>query len=73
MKNSTYRVVKLLALSIITALFIYYRKLDYYSTIPRHSIMTSIAVAIWTFVTLQEPYFLVIGLVLLNVFGIKHE
>jgi len=73
MNNKEIKLLKITILSIIAGIFIYYRKLDYYVSIPRENIWASLAVILWTFVTLYEPYFLVVGLVLLNLFGVKHE
>jgi hypothetical protein len=73
MNNKEIKLLKITILSIIAGIFIYYRKLDYYASIPRENIWASLAVILWTFVTLYEPYFLVVGLVLLNLFGVKHE
>ena len=73
MNNKEIKLLKITILSIIAGIFIYYRKLDYYASIPRENIWASLAVILWTFVTLYEPYFLVVGLVSLNLFGVKHE
>jgi hypothetical protein len=64
---------KLLAISLIAGIFIYYRQLDYYRTIPRESLLASALIVIWSYATLKEPYFLLVGLVLLNIFGYKHS
>jgi len=64
---------KLLILSLIAGVFIYYRELDYYLTIPRESFLASALIVVWSYATLKEPYFLVVGLVLLNLFGYKHS
>jgi hypothetical protein len=65
-----YRIVWI---SIIVGIFIYYRTLDYYKSIPRHSLLTSIIVIAWSYATLKEPLFLLVGLILLNIFGEKHS
>lgn len=57
--------------SIVAGIFIYFRKLDYYKSIPRESILTSIIIIIWSILTLNYPIFLVIGLMILNIFGHK--
>jgi len=66
----SYRIV---FVSIIAGIFIYFRTLDYYKSIPRHNIIASIIVVIWSYATLNEPLFLLVGLVLLNIFGEKSD
>ena len=66
-----FKEIELLIISIITGIFIYFRKLDYYKSIPRESILTSIIIIIWSILTLNYPIFLVIGLTILNIFGYK--
>ena len=63
---------RIIFVSIIAGIFIYYRTLDYYKAIPRHNLVASIVVILWSYATLQEPLFLLVGLVLLNIFGEKH-
>jgi len=63
---------RIIFVSIIAVIFIYFRTLDYYKSIPRHNIIASILVVIWSYATLTEPLFLLVGLVLLNIFGEKH-
>lgn len=58
--------------SIVAGIFIYFRKLDYYKSIPRESILTSFIIVIWSILTLNFPIFLVIGLIALDLFGHKH-
>jgi hypothetical protein len=62
---------KIVLVSIVAGIFIYFRDLDYYKSIPRHSLFASLAVIVWTWLTLNDPLFLVVGLVLLTLFG-KH-
>tara|TARA_B100000674_G_C37408218_1_gene719466 strand:+ start:175 stop:429 length:255 start_codon:yes stop_codon:yes gene_type:complete len=57
----------------IASIFIYFRKLDYYKTLPRKKIWVSVVVFIWSVATLTEPFFLPIGLVILNLLGDKHD
>ena len=64
---------KEIIISLITGIFIYYRKLDYYKTIPRESIFTSILIMIWTYLSIQNPWIIIFGLVMLNLFGYKHN
>ena len=73
MKEVEMKLLKIGMVSIITGIFIYYRKLDYYATIPRENIWAVLGIIVWTFVSLYEPYFVVVGLVLLNIFGVKDE
>ena len=63
---------KNITISIITGIFIYFRKLDYYKTLPRYNIKISIAIIIWTYLSLIEPWCFLIGLLILNLFGYKH-
>ena len=63
---------KILGISLIAGFFIYFRELDYYRSIPRHSLLAALIIVLWSYATLKEPYFLIVGLLLLNVFGYKH-
>lgn len=63
---------KHLTISVITGIFIYFRKLDYYKTMPRYNIKVSILIIIWTYFSIIEPWSIIIGLILLNLFGFKH-
>ena len=67
--NSNYLTI---SSSIVAGIFIYFRKLDYYKSIPRKSIFTSLIIIIWSILTLSYPIFLVIGLMALDLFGHKH-
>lgn len=62
-----------LIVSLITGIFIYYRKLDYYKTMPRESVFTSILIMIWTYLSIKNPWIIIFGLVMLNLFGHKHN
>ena len=74
MYKLNYRIIEVLIVCLITGFFIYYRKLDYYKTMPRKSLYVSLMVFIWSFLVLViSPWFLPIGLLLLNVFGFKKE
>jgi hypothetical protein len=53
---------ELLLISVVVGVFIYYRRLDYYATIPRAYL--SLQVSFW---------FVIAGLVALNVFGQKRK
>ena len=59
--------------SIITGVFIYYRKLDYYKTMPRESVLTSILIMMWTYYSIKNPWIIIFGLIILNLFGHKHN
>ena len=63
--------MKEILISLITGLFIYFRNIDYYQTFPKASPLTSVAVALWTYASILEPWFIVIGLLLVNIFGFK--
>ena len=59
---------ELAIISIITGLFIYYRRLDYYKVIPRKNIMASLLIMLWTYIVLRySAWFVIVGLVILNV------
>ena len=63
---------KNITISIITGIFIYFRKLDYYKTLPRYNIKISLAIIIWVYLSLIEPWCILIWLLILNLFGYKH-
>ena len=63
---------KEITISLITGVFIYCRKLDYYKTLPRNNIKISVVIIIWTYLSIIEPWFILIGLMILNLFGYKH-
>ena len=63
---------KNITISVITGIFIYFRRLDYYRTLPRYNIRVSLLIMIWTYLAILEPWSIIIGLVLLNLFGYKH-
>jgi hypothetical protein len=63
---------KEITISLITGCFIYCRKLDYYKTLPRNNIKTTVVIIIWTYLSIIEPWFILIGLMILNLFGYKH-
>ncbi len=66
--------LELLIISLITGLFIYFRKLDYYKSLPRKNIYSVLGVGIWTYLVLKvSPWFIIVGLIILNIFGFKHE
>lgn len=66
--------IELLIISLITGLFIYFRKLDYYKSLPRKNIYSVLGVGIWTYLVLKvSPWFIIVGLIILNIFGFKHE
>ncbi len=69
-----FKTLEILVVCFITSIFIFYRKLDYYETLPRLSLMVALIIFIWTFLVLKvSPWFLPTGLILLNLFGVKHE
>lgn len=65
--------IKMLLISIITGFFIYHRKLDYYKTIPRKDSDVAIIIGIWTLLSILDPIWIIVGLVILNVYGEKKE
>jgi len=59
---------QLIIISVITGLFIYNRKLDYYKVIPSKNIKASILIIIWTYISfMYSPWFVIVGLVALNI------
>lgn len=69
-----FKEIELLIISIITGVFIYFRKLDYYKTLPRENIYISLIIIIWTYLVIRvSPWFIIVGLVMLNLLGYKHE
>ena len=70
----SFKEIELLIISIITGIFIYFRKLDYYKTLPRENIYISLIIIIWTYLVIKvNPWFIIVGLVILNLLGYKHE
>lgn len=61
----------IISVSFVAGLWIYYRKLDYYKSIPTNNLFTSLIIFIWSVLTLKYPIFLVIGLLILSTFGLK--
>ena len=73
MKINT-KMLQLVLISFITRIFIYYRKLDYYKSIPRLNLLASLLIMLWTFLAIAiSPCFIILGLAILNIYGIKHE
>tara|TARA_B100000123_G_C25671204_1_gene402130 strand:- start:81 stop:320 length:240 start_codon:yes stop_codon:yes gene_type:complete len=71
MKTNT---IEILIISLITGLFIYFRTIDYYKSIPRKNIYSVLGVGLWTYLVIKiSPWFIIVGLVILNIFGVKHE
>ena len=69
-----FKEIELLIISIITGIFIYFRKLDYYKTLPRENIYISLIIIIWTYLVIKvSPWFILVGLVVLNLLGFKNE
>ena len=64
---------QIILICIIIGFFIYFRKLDYYTSMPRKSLLTSVMIAIWAYLSIKQPWFIIAGLVFLNVFGYKHK
>jgi hypothetical protein len=68
------KMLQLVLISFITGIFIYYRKLDYYKSIPRLNLLASLLIMLWTFLAIAiSPWFIILGLAILNIYGIKHE
>ncbi len=58
--------IQLIIVCIIIGIFIYYRKLDYYKVLPRYSISVSLFVALWAYISIKQPWFIILGLIILN-------
>jgi len=67
MKN--YWNLKIFLMSLVAAVWIYIRQLDYYTSLPTNDITTALFIFIWAYLTLTEPYFLLVGLGFLYFFG----
>ena len=65
--------LKIFLMSLVAAVWIYIRKLDYYTALPTNDISTAIFIFLWAYLTLSEPYFLLAGLGLLYFFGIRND
>tara|TARA_B100000989_G_C19506768_1_gene456859 strand:- start:39 stop:269 length:231 start_codon:yes stop_codon:yes gene_type:complete len=59
--------IQLIVVCIIIGFFIYYRKLDYYKVLPRYSISASFFVALWSYISIKQPWFIILGLIVLNI------
>ena len=65
--------MKDILIPLITGFFIYFRKLDYYKSIPRENILASALISLWTWLVItKDPWFIIVGLVILNLFGKHH-
>ena len=56
---------KYLIVAVLVSLFIYFRKIDYYKLMPRKNIITALLIGLWTYLSLQEPIIIIIGLSIL--------
>lgn len=56
---------KYLIVAVLVSLFIYFRKIDYYKLMPRKNIITALLIGLWTYLSLQEPIIIIIGLLVL--------
>ena len=58
----------LIIVSILTGIFIYNRKIDYYKVIPRENILVAIIISLWTYISFKySVWFVIVGLVILNI------
>ena len=57
---------QIILICIIISFFIYNRTLNYYKVIPRKSILTSIMISLWSYISIKQPWFIIIGLISLN-------
>ena len=61
----------IIIVSILTGIFIYNRKLDYYKVIPRENIIAAIIISLWTYISFKySVWFVIVGLVILNIIDI---
>lgn len=60
-------------IALIAAVFIFFRKLDYYATFPRKSLVASGIIFVWTLAAIREPWFIVVGLIFTNLLGKAHK
>ena len=55
--------------AVLTGIFIYNRKIDYYKIMPRKNIIAAILVAVWTYITFRySMWFVILGLIILKLF-----
>ena len=58
----------IIIVSILTGIFIYNRKLDYYKVIPRENIIAAIIISLWTYISFKySVWFVIVGLLVLNI------
>lgn len=58
----------IIIVSILTGIFIYNRKLDYYKVIPRENIIAAIIISLWTYISFKySVWFIIVGLLVLNI------
>ena len=57
---------QIILVCIIIGFFIYFRKLDYYEVIPRENLLAAVLISIWSYISLKQPWFIIAGLVFLN-------
>ena len=67
MKDPNYN-LQIVLVSMITCIFIYNRKLDYYKVIPRKNIAVAVFIGLWTYISFRySVWFVIVGLVVLNI------
>ena len=58
----------IIIVSILTGIFIYNRKLDYYKVIPRENIIAAGIISLWTYISFKySVWFIIVGLLVLNI------
>lgn len=57
---------ELIVICVIIGFFIYFRKLDYYEVLPRYNIIAAVLTSLWAYISLKQPWFIIVGLVCLN-------
>ena len=63
--DNLYMNKKYLIVAVLVSLFIYFRKIDYYKLMPRKNIITALLIGLWTYLSLQEPIIIIVGLSIL--------
>lgn len=47
--------------------------MDYYKTMPRKDLRIAFLISLWAYFSMSNHWFIIIGLILLNVFGYKRQ
>ena len=63
--------IRIILSAIIAGIFIYHRKLDYYETMPRKSILVSFLIILWSISVYYETIVFTIGIIFIEYFWKK--